>query len=65
MADLTVTLSESVTINGSVRGSTNNLTVTGNDWHWCKISLYMSKALYSQAGSIYLPCLPGLLSLIA
>lgn len=29
MADLTVTLSESVTINGAVRGSTNNLTVTG------------------------------------
>ena len=29
MADLTVTLSESVTINGSLRGSTNNLTVTG------------------------------------
>jgi len=29
MADLTVTLSESVTINGALRGSTNNLTVTG------------------------------------
>tara|TARA_R110002020_G_scaffold21591_2_gene73481 strand:+ start:1529 stop:1984 length:456 start_codon:yes stop_codon:yes gene_type:complete len=29
MADLSVTLTESVTINGSVRGSTNNLTVTG------------------------------------
>ena len=29
MADLTVTLSESVTINGAVRGSTNNLTGTG------------------------------------
>jgi len=29
MADLTVTLSESVVVNGSLRGSTNNLTVTG------------------------------------
>ena len=29
MADLVVTISESVTINGSLRGSSNNLTVTG------------------------------------
>ena len=29
MADLTVTLTESVTLNGSVRGSTNQLTITG------------------------------------
>jgi len=29
MADLTVTLTESVTLNGSVRGTTNELTVTG------------------------------------
>jgi len=29
MADLTVQLTESVTLNGSVRGSTNELTVTG------------------------------------
>ena len=29
MADLTVTLTESVTLNGSVRGSTNELTVSG------------------------------------
>ena len=28
MADLTVTLTESVTLNGSVRGSTNELTVS-------------------------------------
>ena len=28
MADLTVTINESVTINGSLRGSSNNLTVT-------------------------------------
>ena len=29
MANLTVTLTESVTLNGSVRGSTNQLTITG------------------------------------
>ena len=29
MADLVVTISESVTINGALRGSSNNLTVTG------------------------------------
>ena len=29
MADLTVTVTESVTINGALRGSSNNLTVTG------------------------------------
>ena len=29
MADLTVTVTESVTINGALRGSTNNLTITG------------------------------------
>ena len=29
MADLTTTISESVTLNGSVRGSTNSLTTTG------------------------------------
>jgi hypothetical protein len=29
MADLSVTLTESVTLNGSVRGTTNELTVTG------------------------------------
>jgi len=29
MADLVVTISESVTVNGALRGSTNNLTVTG------------------------------------
>ena len=29
MADLTTTISESVTINGSVRGSSNTLTITG------------------------------------
>jgi len=29
MADLTTTITENVTINGSVRGSTNSLTVTG------------------------------------
>ena len=29
MADLTTSITESVTINGSVRGSTNSLTVTG------------------------------------
>ena len=29
MADLSVTLTESVTLNGSVRGTTNSLTVTG------------------------------------
>ena len=29
MADLSVTLTESVTLNGSVRGTTNNLTVSG------------------------------------
>ena len=29
MADLSVTLTESVTLNGSVRGTTNNLTVAG------------------------------------
>ena len=29
MADLSVTLTESVTLNGSVRGTTNTLTVTG------------------------------------
>ena len=28
MADLTVTISESVTVNGALRGSTNNLTIT-------------------------------------
>ena len=28
MADLTVTISESVTVNGALRGSTNNLTTT-------------------------------------
>jgi hypothetical protein len=31
MADLTVTLTESVTLNGTARGSTNTLTVTGVD----------------------------------
>tara|TARA_R110002020_G_scaffold370443_2_gene582110 strand:+ start:123 stop:608 length:486 start_codon:yes stop_codon:yes gene_type:complete len=31
MADLTVTLTESVTLNGSARGSTNTLTVSGVD----------------------------------
>ena len=29
MADLTTTITESVTINGSLRGSTNSLTITG------------------------------------
>ena len=29
MANLTVTITESVTLNGSVRGSTNQLTITG------------------------------------
>ena len=29
MANLTITLTESVTLNGSVRGSTNQLTITG------------------------------------
>jgi len=29
MADLTVTISESVTINGALRGSSNNITITG------------------------------------
>ena len=29
MADLSVTLTESVTLNGSVRGTTNNLTISG------------------------------------
>ena len=28
MADLVVTISESVTLNGALRGSTNNLTIT-------------------------------------
>ena len=31
MADLTVTLTESVTLNGAARGSTNTLTITGVD----------------------------------
>ena len=31
MADLTVTLTEAVTLNGAARGSTNTLTVTGVD----------------------------------
>mgnify|MGYP003656871465 CR=1 FL=1 len=31
MADLTVTLTETVTLNGSARGSTNTLTVSGVD----------------------------------
>ena len=31
MADLTVTLTESVTLNGSARGSTNTLTISGVD----------------------------------
>ena len=31
MADLTVTITESVTLNGAARGSTNTLTVTGVD----------------------------------
>ena len=31
MADLTVTITEAVTLNGSSRGSTNTLTVTGVD----------------------------------
>ena len=31
MANLTVTLTESVTLNGSARGSTNTLTISGVD----------------------------------
>ena len=31
MADLTVTITESVTLNGAARGSTNTLTVSGVD----------------------------------
>ncbi|BCV05364.1 MAG: hypothetical protein CM15mV105_060 [uncultured marine virus] len=41
MANLTVTLTESVTLNGSVRGSTNQLTITGIEHVMERIVTYL------------------------